>query len=72
MSWIRDPAWQQGLAIVLVVLGAILIYRGTATAGELGTVALLGVTLFAIGVALPLISPAFRAHRANAAKSEDV
>lgn len=72
MTWLRDPAWQQGLAILLVVVGAILIYRGATAAGELGLRALFGVVLFAIGIALPLISQAFRAHRESAAKSEDV
>lgn len=72
MAWLRDPAWQQGLAIVFVVTGAILIYHGAAGTGELSRIALLGVALFAIGIALPLITQGLRAQRANAAKSEDV
>lgn len=72
MSWLRDAAWQLGLAMVLVVLGATLIYRGSAATGELGAGALFGVALFGLGIALPLISQAFRAHRENAARSEDV
>jgi hypothetical protein len=71
MAWLRDPAWQQGLAILLVVAGAIQIYFGAA-AMELSRIALVGVALFGIGIALPLISQAFRAHRENAAKCEDV
>ena len=71
MSWLRDPIWQLGLAILLVVAGAILIYSGAPGADELGGTALFGIVLFGLGVALPLISQAVRAHRENVAKSED-
>lgn len=72
MTWVRDPAWQQGVAILLVVAGAIQIYHGAAGTGELGGIALLGIALLAIGIALPLITQALPAQRANAAKIEDV
>lgn len=72
MGWIKDAAWQQGLAILLVVAGAVLIYRGAAATGELAGIAPLGVVLFGCGIALPLISQALRVRRENAARSEDV
>lgn len=72
MAWLKDPAWQQGLAIVLVVVGAILTYRGAAAAGELERSRPSRRRAVDLGVALPLISQAFRAHREDAAKSEDV
>ena len=71
MTWFRDPAWQEGLAILLVMAGAIVIYRGAA-ATEPGGIALLGVALFGIGIALPLVAQAVHAHRAKTVRSEDV
>ena len=71
MAWLRDPAWQQGVAILLVIAGASLIYRGAAVT-EPGEIAILGVTLFSVGIALPLISQAFGARRKDTGRSEDV
>ena len=72
MSWLKDPAWQEGLAILLVVTSALLIYRGVSVEGELGGVALLGMVLFGIGIALPLISQVLQTHRENKLRSEYV
>ena len=71
MAWLRDPAWQQGVAILLVIAGASLIYRGAAVT-EPGKIVILGVTLFSVGIALPLISQAFGARRKDTGRSEDV
>ena len=71
MAWLRDPAWQQGVAILIVIAGAFLIYRGAAVT-QPGEVAILGVTLFCGGIALPLISQAFGARREDTARNEDV
>ncbi|MGD9617927.1 MAG: hypothetical protein AB7H90_22435 [Alphaproteobacteria bacterium] len=72
MAWLRDRAWQQGIAILLALAGAVLIYFGARPAGELGGVALTGIVLFATGIALPLIVELLRMHREDTARSEDV
>lgn len=75
MDWLKDPAWQQGVAILVVVAGSILIYRGAAgaaDAGELSGMALFGVVLFSVGIALPLISQVLGARPESTVKSEDV
>jgi hypothetical protein len=71
-TWIRDRAWQQGIAILLALAGALLVYVGGHRTGELGGMALAGVALFAAGIALPLIAEVLRARREDTAWSEDV
>jgi hypothetical protein len=71
MTWLRDPAWQQGVAILLVVVGAFLIYRGAAVTEARG-LALLGMALFGIGIAFPLISQALSPPNEHTTRSEDV
>ncbi len=69
MNWLRDSTWQQGVAIVLVIIGATLIYRTVQDA----TAALLpGVLLFSAGIALPLVSQAFRARGEKRPHSDEV
>lgn len=72
MAWLRERAWQQTIAILLVLVGAVLIYRGAAGTGALDGTALAGVALFAIGLVAPLISQALHAYDENTAESEDV
>lgn len=72
MGWLRDPAWQQGLAILLVIAGAALIYLGAARTEQLGGMAHLGVGLFVLGVGVPLVAQVLRAPRAASGKSEEV
>lgn len=72
MSWLRDPAWQQCIAVLLAVAGAALVYHGTSSSGELGGTGLAGFILLCAGIALPLASEALRAHRENTAGTEDV
>lgn len=63
MDWIRERAWQQTIAINLVVLGAILTYLGAARGEELGSLAWTGIALMAIGIGAPLVSQIFHAYR---------
>lgn len=72
MAWLRDRAWQQGIAILLALAGASLIYLGARHTGELGGVGLIGVALFVIGIAVPLVAEILRANRETTSKSEDV
>jgi hypothetical protein len=72
MGWLRDPAWQQGIAIILAVGGATLIYRGASGTGEPGAAGVAGFIVLCAGIALPLVSEALRAHRENTAGTEDV
>lgn len=53
MAWWRDPVWQEGVAIVSVVAGAVLVYLGAADSGELRGAAPWGAVLFVAGVLLP-------------------
>ncbi|HRO88460.1 MAG TPA: hypothetical protein PLH21_10630 [Chiayiivirga sp.] len=72
MGWLKDAVWQQGVAIVLVVLGSILIHLDAAATGELGGGGWLGFALFAAGVALPLVGELHRSRREHTAGVEDV
>ena len=72
MSWLKDPAWQQGVAILLVVAGAILTYHGAAGANELSAKAKVGFALFCIGIAVPLLSQLLGLRRESPGKCEDV
>lgn len=72
MAWIRDRAWQQGIAILLALAGAALVYAGAHRTGELGGMALTGVALLAVGIALPLVTELLRMHRESMDRNEDV
>lgn len=72
MAWLKDAAWRQGIAILFVVAGAALTYRGAAGSNALDPTALFGFALFCTGIALPLISQIFVAHHESTGKSEDV
>jgi hypothetical protein len=72
MGWLKDAVWQQGLAIVLVVAGAVLIHLDAAGSGALGGRGWVGFALFAAGVALPLLGELHRSRREYTAGVEDV
>lgn len=63
MDWIRERAWQQTIAINVVILGAVLTYLGAADGRPVGPLALTGVSLMAIGIGAPLVSQLLRAAR---------
>lgn len=71
MDWLRDRAWQQVIAILLVIAGSVLIYAGAAGSDELQGMALGGVVLFAVGIAAPLATQALHAYREDTARNED-
>lgn len=52
--------------------GAVLIYRGAAVTGELGAMSYWGIALFALAIAMPLISQVRSAIQQGDTKSEDV
>lgn len=70
MDWLGDRAWQQVIAILVVLAGAGLIYRG-ADGASLDATALTGIVLFALGIAAPLVAQALRAYREDTARDED-
>jgi hypothetical protein len=72
MAWYRERAWQQTIAILLVLTGAVLIYGDAGGSDELDGGALLGVLLFALGIAAPLIAQALHAYREDTARNDDV
>lgn len=72
MDRLRDRAWQQGIAILLTLAGAALIYSGAGESGELDAVAAIGAAILAIGIALPLVAEITHGSRSNQSKSEDV
>lgn len=72
MRWLRERAWQQAIAILLVLAGAVLIYLGAAGTGALDGKAVAGAALFATGLAAPLVSQAVQGQRADSTRSEDV
>lgn len=53
MEWIRKPVWQMGLAVLLVLSGAALMYIAGAD-GTGGAVLWLGLVLTFIALAVPL------------------
>jgi hypothetical protein len=71
MAWYRERAWQQTISIVLVLAGAGLIYGGATGPDQLGGGAWLGIVLFGLGIAAPLISQALHAYREDTATDED-
>lgn len=60
MAWLRDPVWQQGIAILAVIAGSVLIYQGADTAGRMGDI---GIALFGLGIILPLVTQLRRSWR---------
>jgi hypothetical protein len=70
MEWLRERVWQLGLAILVALVGAALIYAGSADDGNLDTVALVGLTAFTIALAVPILSKAIKA--AQEALDEEV
>ena len=61
MGWLAERVWQLGIAILLVFVGAALIYVGATERAELGPLGLIGFGLFALALAIPLISKAVTA-----------
>lgn len=61
MEWLRERVWQLGLAILLALAGTLLIYLGSADDGSLDVVAGLGLALFALALAVPILSKAIKA-----------
>lgn len=70
MDWLRDRAWQQVIAGVLVILGATLIHLGAAETGEMNATAWSGLAVFTIGMATPLVSQALHAFREGTDRDE--
>lgn len=73
MRRLRDRAWQQGIAILLVLAGSILIYLGARDMQSSGATAWAGMVLFATGIAVPLAAQLFRASpEDDTGRCEDV
>lgn len=72
MAWWRDAVWQEGISIVLVVAGSVLIYLGAAETAELAGVAAWGAALFGLGVLLPIIAELRRARRDRKPEAGDL
>jgi Zn-dependent alcohol dehydrogenase len=71
MDWLRERVWQLGIAIVLALIGAALMYLGI-TDGEtvaLSAVGLVGLAAFLVAIAIPLVSKAIKA--AQEAQDQD-
>ncbi|MFA5582356.1 MAG: hypothetical protein WDA25_10440 [Paracoccaceae bacterium] len=68
MSWWREPVWQQGIAIVLVIAGSVLIYLGAGGPGGMGGP---GIALFAAGIILPLVTQLRRSWQERQTRRKD-
>jgi len=71
MAWLRERAWQQVIAIIVVLAGSALIYVNAADGGELNGAARFGVALFTLGIAAPLATQVLHAYREQTARDED-
>lgn len=60
MDWLKERVWQLGLAILLAFVGVTFIYLGTADDAALGPMAMVGLLLFAVALAIPLVSKAMK------------
>lgn len=70
MDWLKKRVWQLGIAALLILAGALLIY--TAGTGEVNETLLwvgLGVTWVAL--AIPLLSKAFHSQATQEQKGEE-
>ncbi len=58
MEWIKKRVWQLGIAALLILIGALLLYN--AGTGDVNTTLLwVGLALVWIALAIPLLSKAF-------------
>jgi hypothetical protein len=71
MDWLRERVWQLGVAILLAVLGAALMFIGLTASDpvELTPVGLAGLAVYVVAIAIPLVSKAIRA--AQEAQDQD-
>lgn len=62
MDWLRERVWQLGLAIVLALLGAALMYLGISARETvtLSPVGIAGLVAFLVAIAIPLVSKAIQ------------
>lgn len=72
MAWWKDQVWEQGLAVVLVVVGAALVWWGAGASGSLDGIARWGAVLLSIGIAMPIGAQLGLRERFRSDRTEDV
>jgi hypothetical protein len=60
MDWIKQRVWQLGIAIILVLIATVIIYRAGVDEQNL-TFMWLGLILYFIGLTIPLLAKIFEA-----------
>lgn len=63
MDWLKKRVWQLGIAIALAFVGAAMIYIGASDDASIAdnALALIGLALFFVALAIPLASTLFQA-----------
>jgi hypothetical protein len=56
MSWWKERVWQMGLAALLILAGAVLVYPAAAQAPVNQGLLWLGLILIFVGLAIPLLA----------------
>lgn len=73
MDWLRDRVWELGIGILLVIVGAALMYLDGADDGEMALIGLggIGMVLFALALAIPLVRKAVQVAQDDEASDEE-
>lgn len=72
MAWWKDQVWEQGIALVLVIIGAGLIWSGASQSGKLDVHAFWDAVLFSIGLALPIAAQLGLRQRLRPDRTDDI